>query len=175
MKVADDRYAHQTATTVAIAGDSSRSAATISVGPSRVRFMLSRSRAENLKLDVVGIAKDKHGPIGLVGDWGLGQWLFGCIHPGDTVRLEMCLPRLKVGSSGHDEPGVVQPGGGFAEKTAIISAVTMQYKHQFVRIVGEYPADTALVGRVHQEVNSEDIFVPANAGVEVSYSESEVV
>jgi hypothetical protein len=123
-------------------------------------------------LDVVGVAKDKHGSIGLVRDGGLGQWFFGYVHPGDTVRLEVRLPRLKVGPCGHDEPGVVQPGGGFAENAAIISVVTMQYKHQFVRIVSEYPADTALVGRVHQEVNGEDIFVPANAGFEVGYSES---
>ncbi len=82
------------------------------------------------------------------------------------------MPRLKVGPYGHDEPGVVQPGGGLSENAAIVGVVTVQDNHQLVRIVSEYPANTALVGCVHHEVNSEDIFVPAHAGVEVGHSES---
>jgi hypothetical protein len=49
------------------------------------------------------------------------------------------------------------------------------HDHEFPLLIGEDFPDTAGMGNVNQEADAEDILVPANAGVDVSDGEREMM
>lgn len=64
--------------------------------------------AGEFELNVVGIAKDEHRAVRLIGDSPLCRRLGGRLTAFSAVGLEMDLPGFEVGASWQSEPHVVE-------------------------------------------------------------------
>ena len=111
----------------------------------------------------------------LVGDRRLGQGLVGDIGAENTLRFEVSLPGLEIGTAADHEASVVEARDSFTEHRAGAGVVTVQHDHELAVVVGEEFADPAGVRHVHPELDAEDVLVPSDARVDVGDCQRKVV
>ena len=91
------------------------------------------------------------------------------------MAFEVLLPPFEVGARRDDEADVVEARPGLGEDLVLVGVVHVQREGQRPVAVGEDAGRAPLMWGVHQMTDREDLFVPADAGVQIGDGERDVM
>ena len=85
------------------------------------------------------------------------------------------MPKFQIAPRRNHEAGMVEPGHGFGEETAVIVVVPVQGKHQLPVASRENSPNATGMRDIEDGMNIEDSFVPSDARLEIGDGDREMV